>query len=65
MKETLKARVLYFSLVFAAGFVLGIIRTLWVISRLGVRTAEMMEAPIMFGVSIFAARWVVPHVGTL
>jgi hypothetical protein len=30
---------------------------------LGVRTAELVEAPIMFGVSILAARWVVRHVG--
>ena len=30
VKETLKAGVLYFVLVFAAGFVLGTIRTLWV-----------------------------------
>jgi hypothetical protein len=63
MKETLKAGVLYFVLVFAAGFVLGTIRTLWVVPRLGVRTAELMEAPIMFGVSVLAARWVVRHVG--
>lgn len=63
MKETLKAGVLYFVLVFAAGFVLGTIRTLWAVPRLGVRTAELMEAPIMFGVSILAARWVVRHVG--
>ncbi len=63
VKETLKAGVLYFVLVFAAGFVLGTIRTLWVVPRLGVRTAELLEAPIMFGVSILAARWVVRHVG--
>ena len=63
MKGTLKASVLYFVLVFAAGFVLGTIRTLWVVPRLGVRAAELMEAPIMFGVSILAARWVVRHVG--
>lgn len=63
MKETLKAGVLYFVLVFAAGFMLGAIRSLWVVPRLGVRTAELMEAPIMFGVSILAARWVVRHVG--
>lgn len=63
MKETLKAGILYFAVVFAAGFVLGTIRTLWVVPRLGVRTAELMEAPIMFGVSILAARWVVRHVG--
>ena len=63
VKGTLKASVLYFVLVFAAGFVLGTIRTLWVVPRLGVRAAELMEAPIMFGVSILAARWVVRHVG--
>jgi len=63
MKETLKAGVLYFVLVFSAGFVLGTIRTLWAVPRFGVRAAELMEAPIMFGVSILAARWVVRHVG--
>jgi hypothetical protein len=62
MKETLKAGVLYFLLVFAAGFELGTVRTLWVVPKLGVRTAELMEAPIMFGVSILAARWVVRRV---
>ena len=63
MKENLKAGVLYFVVVFAAGFVLGTIRTLCVVPRLGVRMAELMEAPIMLGVSIFAARWVIQHVG--
>jgi len=62
MKETLKAGVAYFALVFAAGFVLGTIRTLWVVPTLGVRTAELMEAPVMFGISILVARWVVRHV---
>ncbi len=63
MKETLKAGVLYFALVFAAGFVLGTVRTFWVVPRLGVRTAELAEAPIMLGVSVLAARWAVRHVG--
>jgi len=61
VKETLKAGVVYFALVFAAGFVLGTIRTLWVVPRLGVRTAELAEAPIMFCISILAARWVVRY----
>ena len=47
---------------FAAGFVLGTIRTLWVVPKFGVRTAELAEAPVMFGISILAARWVVRHV---
>lgn len=57
----LKAGVLYFVVVFAVGFVLGTIRTLWVVPSLGVRTAELMESPLMFVASIFAARWVVRH----
>jgi hypothetical protein len=65
MKETLKAGVLYFALVFAAGFVLGTVRTLWVAPRLGVRTAELLEQPIMVGISILAARWVVRHLAIL
>jgi len=47
MKETLEAGVLYFALVFAVGFLLGTVRTLWAVPRLGVRTAELMEQPIM------------------
>ncbi len=55
----LKAGVLYFALVFAAGFVLGIIRILWAVPRFGERTAELMETPIMFVVIIIAARFVI------
>ena len=54
----LKAGMLYFALVFVAGFVLGTIRTLWIVPRVGVRAAELMETPIMFAVIVFAARWV-------
>ena len=55
----LKAGVLYFGLVFGAGFVLGTIRTLWVVPLVGARTAELMEMPIMLAVTIVAARWTV------
>jgi hypothetical protein len=55
----LKAGVLYFALVFGAGFVLGTIRTLWVVPRVGTRQAELMETPIMLVVTILAARWMV------
>jgi hypothetical protein len=55
----LKSGVLYFALVFAAGFVLGPIRILWIVPRLGTRMAELMESPIMFVVTIVAARLVV------
>jgi hypothetical protein len=59
VKQVLRAGVLYFVIVFAVGFVLGTIRTLWVVPRLGVRTAEVLECPVMLVVSILAARWVV------
>jgi hypothetical protein len=56
--QILKAGVLYFALVFGAGFVLGTIRILWIVPSFGTRTAELMETPIMFVVTILAARWV-------
>jgi len=55
----LKAGVLYFALVFGAGFVLGTIRTLWVVPRLGTRMAELLETPIMLVITIAAARWTI------
>lgn len=57
--QIVKAAALYFALVFGAGFVLGTIRTLWVVPRLGVRTAELLEAPFMLVATVVAARWVV------
>jgi hypothetical protein len=57
--QILKAGVLYFALVFGAGFVLGAIRILWIVPRFGTRIAELMETPIMFVVTIFAALWIV------
>lgn len=57
--RTLKAGVVYFAVVFGAGFVLGIPRVLWVAPKLGTRAAELIESPIMLAVVILAARWVV------
>jgi hypothetical protein len=57
--RTLKAGMLYFALVFGAGFVLGIPRVLWLAPWLGTRTAELIESPIMLVVILFAAGWVV------
>jgi len=55
--EILRAGLLYFVLVFGAGFVLGPIRILWAVPRFGTRNAELMEAPIMLVVIIVVARW--------
>lgn len=57
----IKAGGLYFVCVFSLGFVLGTIRTLWVVPRLGTRIAELSEMPIMVAVVILAARWIVRH----
>ena len=54
----LKAGIL-FALVFGTGFVLGTIRTLWIVPRLGTRMAELMETPIMLVITILAAQWIV------
>ncbi len=62
MKQVLKAGVLYFAVVFAVGFVLGAVRTLFVVPRVGV-TAELAEAPLMLTASVLAARLVIRRLG--
>jgi hypothetical protein len=57
--QILKGAMLYFAVVFGAGFVLGPFRILWVVPRLGTRMAELLEAPVMFVITIVAARWIV------
>jgi hypothetical protein len=59
----LKAGALYFALAFAAGWVLGPIRELVVIPRLGRLAGYLFEAPLMLAVIILAARWVVRRFG--
>lgn len=60
--QILKAGVLYFAVIFGAGFVLGLIRILWLVPRLGTRVAELLEAPIMLVITIVAARWIVRRI---
>ena len=61
MMQILKAGVIFFAFVFGAGFVLGTVRTLWVVPRVGTRLAELMEEPLMLVVTIVAARWIARH----
>jgi len=51
--------VVYFSLVFGVGFMLGTVRVLAVEPRLGERWAELAEAPLMLIALILSARFVV------
>ena len=59
--RTLKVGALYFALVFAAGWVFGPIRELWVVPYFGRTAGLLFEAPLMLVVMIAAARWTIRH----
>lgn len=50
-----RAALAYWAWVFAAGFVLGTVRTLWLAPRLGDLTAVAIELPVMLAISALAA----------
>jgi len=52
-----KAALVYFALVFATGFVLGPLRIVFLVPRLGERYAELLELPVMVTACYYAARW--------
>ena len=54
-----KAAASYFGLVFGTGFVLGAIRVPFLVPRLGVRAAELIEMPFMLVAIVLSARYVV------
>lgn len=62
-RTILRAGAAYFALVMGAGVVLGSVRVPFLVPRLGERWAELAEMPIMLGVIVLAARWVVVRFG--
>lgn len=58
MPPIFRAALSYWALVFAAGFVLGTARTLWLAPRLGDLAATAIELPLMLAISALAARHV-------
>jgi hypothetical protein len=57
--KVVKAGLCYFALVFGVGFLLGSLRIPFLVPRLGVRTAELIEMPVMLAAVVLAARYVV------
>jgi hypothetical protein len=52
------AAITYWAVVFALGFVLGTVRVLWVIPRVGLMPATLLELPIILTASWFASGWI-------
>ncbi len=59
LRQAVKAGVVYFALVFAAGFALGAVRVPLIAPRIGERAAELIETPFMLAVIVLSARWIV------
>ena len=56
LMEKLKAGLNYFLIVFGAGFALAFVRIPLLVPRFGIRTAELLEAPVMLLVIVLASR---------
>lgn len=61
--RVIAAAVLYFAIVFGAGFMLGPVRVFWLEPRLGETLAVLCEAPFILLAIVLAARWVPKELG--
>lgn len=59
MLRGVKAGVEYFVIVFAAGFLLGMLRVTVVVPQLGALRAVLIELPIMLAISWVTCRWII------
>ena len=55
--RTIAFATVYWLIVFTVGFVLGVLRTLYLVPRIGDFRAELIEAPILLGACWWTAQW--------
>jgi hypothetical protein len=58
-RPVIRSALAYFAAIFALGFVLGTMRTLWLAPRLGETGAVLAELPVMLAASWWCARRIV------
>jgi hypothetical protein len=63
MTTWIRQAVIYFGLVFAAGFAAGLVRVLVLAPAMGAFAAVAMELPVMLAFAWFACRRVMPETG--
>lgn len=59
----LRCAAVYFGIVFGVGFLLGAVRVLFLVPRIGERSAELAEMPLMFIAVFLAAGYLVRRYG--
>ena len=64
-RRSLKAGAVYFTVIFALGFVLGTVRTLWLTQAIGATAAVLAELPVMLIASWFVVRWLIRRYAVL
>jgi hypothetical protein len=65
VRRALMAGLVYFAIVFAAGFAFGAVRVLVLLSSLGETAAVLLELPLILTLSWLACRWVITRFGVL
>lgn len=57
-ESVIRLAAIYFTIVFAVGFILGTFRVILLVPNIGARNAELLEIPVMLMAIYFAARWI-------
>ena len=61
--RVLRAAFVYFAIVFAFGFALGTVRTLFLAPRMGALGAVLVEVPFMLAAAFVTCRWLLARYG--